>query len=109
MFVKREDAIKKASSYLTRALLINTLIVLIPPVYIFFSGPIGIHTYLALLYLILAVTSLLLVFYTRRALEDYSLSSVKAILPIVVPMSFIGGLIVVGLFVNKARIMLQSV
>ncbi|MGC9108012.1 MAG: hypothetical protein ACP5IE_07495 [Infirmifilum sp.] len=109
MFVKREDVIKKASSILTRALIANTFLVLIPPIYIFFSGPIGLHTYAALLLLFFSVASLLLVYYLRRAIEDYSLSSARSILPITVPFALIGGFVIVGLLVYKAKQLLDTV
>ncbi|QOJ79698.1 hypothetical protein IG193_04385 [Infirmifilum lucidum] len=103
MFIKREDAIKRASSALTKALLINTIVTLMPPIYIFFSGSIGLHTYIALAFLAVSVASLLLVYYMRRAVDDYSIGSARAVLPIALPLSFIGGLVIVGLLVNKAR------
>ena len=109
MFVKREDAIKKASYLLTRALIINAFLVLLPPIYIFFSGSIGIHTYVALILLCLSVSSLLLVYYMRRAVEDYSLGSARSVLPIALPLTFIGGFIVVGVLVSKAKKHLYSV
>jgi len=103
MFIKREDAVKRASSLLTRALLINTVITLLPPIYILFSGPIGLHTYAALAFLLVSVASLLLVYYIRRAVEDYSIASAKAVMPITLPISLVGGLVIVGLLVHKAR------
>ena len=41
MFIKRKDAIRKAQSYLAKAIIINSLVVFIWPLYIFFSKHIG--------------------------------------------------------------------
>jgi hypothetical protein len=68
MFVKREEAVRRATSLLTKALLVNLVVVFIPPVYIMkFSGGIGLHTYIALVFLVISLASLLAVWFARRA------------------------------------------
>lgn len=109
MFVKREDTIKAASSLVSRALLLNTVIVLVPPLYIFFSESIGLHTYLALAFLALSLASLTLVYQVRRAIEDYSLTSARKLAKAALPLGFLGGAIIVGLLLIKALKILSLV
>jgi uncharacterized membrane-anchored protein len=108
MFVKREDAIRAAQSYLSKAIIINSLVVFIWPLYIFFSKHIGPDTYIALLLLLTSIASLILVYYMRRALDDYSISSALRVSPIATAVGLIGGLIAVGILVKKATESLKT-
>ncbi|MCC6003027.1 MAG: hypothetical protein LM590_01650 [Thermofilum sp.] len=109
MYVKREDAIRRAQSYLARAIIVNSLAVFIWPTYIFLSKHIGLHTYIALLLLAISGISLILVYYMRRALDDYSIASALKVSPIAMALGLVGGIVAVGIFVKRARDVLRTI
>jgi hypothetical protein len=110
MFVKREETIRRAVSLLTKALLVNLAVVFIPPVYIMkFSGSIGPHTYMAIAFLGVSLASLLTVWFAKRALEDYDLASALSAASLGVVLGTIGGLVVVGVLVQRARKLIKSI
>ncbi|ABL78135.1 hypothetical protein [Thermofilum pendens] len=109
MFIRREDAVREASSYLVKAILVNSIAVFIPPLYIFFSGHIGPDTIVALAFLAVSIASLLLIYYVRRAVEDYSISSALSVAPLAVALGYVGGLVVTGFLVQKAQKALKTV
>uniref|UniRef100_A0A7C4BBC8 Uncharacterized protein n=1 Tax=Thermofilum pendens TaxID=2269 RepID=A0A7C4BBC8_THEPE len=110
LFVKREETIRRATSLLTKALLVNLAVAFIPPIYILkFSGSIGLHTYVAIAFLGVSLASLLTVWFTKRALEDYDLASASSASLLGVVLGTIGGLVVVGLLVQRARKLITSI
>ena len=110
MFVKREETIRRATSLLTKALLVNLAVVFIPPIYIMkFSGSIGIQTYAAMAFLGVSLASLLTVWFTKRALEDYDLASASSAATLGVVLGAVGGLVVVGLLVQRARKLIKTI
>ncbi len=105
MFIRREDIIRRTSSLISKALILNALIALFPPIFIFVTE--RIDPWVLVLF-VFSVVSILMLYVLRRSIEDYSLSSAYKMSLIAAAIGFIGGLVVVGLIVLKVRSLLQD-
>lgn len=109
MYVKREEAVRKAYSLLSKALYFNLAVSLLPPLYILFSKSINTGTYLALAFLAFSLASLFTTWHARRATDDYDLDAAQKALKYGVPLGVIGGAIVVGFLALRARNILKTI
>lgn len=109
MHVKREEAVRQASSLLSKALYLNLAVTLLPPLYILYAKSIGVGTYAALVFLALSLASLFATWHARRAVEDYDFDSALKVLSVGVVLGMVGGAVVVGIFALKARNILKTI
>ncbi|MEM0376393.1 MAG: hypothetical protein QXI90_01250 [Thermofilum sp.] len=109
MHVKREEAVRRASSLLSKALYFNLAVVLVPPLYILLAKSIDTGTYAALAFLALSLASLFVTWHARRALEEYDFDSALSTLNFGVALGLLGGAVVVGVLALKARNILKTI
>jgi len=105
VFVRRENIIRETSSLISKALIVNALLALIPPVYLLVTDRIDI---IVLVFFAFSIASIIMLYVLRRSIEDYSLTTAYKLTLIAAIVGFIGGLGIVGYIVLKVRSLLYD-
>jgi len=105
VFIRREDIIRRCSSLISKALIINAVVALLPPIYLLVMDRIDL---VALVVFAFSVVSIIMLYVLRRSIEDYSLGTAYRLAPIAAFTGFIGGAVIVGVIVLKVRGMLAD-
>jgi len=101
MYVAQKEAIRKASRYMSLAVIFYILNCIGAAVYIFFGA--GGNFQLGLAYTVACLLSFALVMVTRRLLDDYALDTFNILSIVVGTLGIFTGLVVGGILVFLAR------